>query len=182
MIYLNLLPPQEKKLIRLVILDRLANYYLLAIASSVVFLVILFLGVKYFLIWRVNIVKENIIVENNNGLAWEIKALEDKIKYDNGILALLKSVNDKNVNFTIILDDIFSIVPAGVYFNNLSYNSGARQFIVSGKAVTRDGLIDFVEKLKLSPYLKDVDSPPSNLVKKENLDFNVTFRLTTHNP
>lgn len=182
MIYLNLLPPQEKKIIRLVILDRLANYYILAIASSVVFLAILFLGVKYFLIWRVNIVKENVAVENNNGLAREIEALEDKIKYDNGILALLKSVNDKSVNFTIILDDVFGIVPAGVYFNNFSYNNGARQFIISGKATTRDGLLDFVEKLKLSPYLKDVDSPSSNLVKKENLDFSVTFRLITNNP
>ena len=73
------------------------------------------------------------------------------------------------------LKKIIDLIPPGVSVNGISF---ARQNVseqgrvsLSGKANTREDLASFIGILNDSDIFSKVDSPVSNILKKNNIDF-----------
>lgn len=181
MIYLNILPQKEKKVYQLASLNRLVNYYIFVILSIVIFLVLIFFGAKYFLVWRINIFEQSIASQEAGVVAHEIEKLETKIKDVNDFLLAVKSISSQNVSFVDVLDGLSTIASERIHFEDIVYkfiDEGVTgEFILVGKADKREDFVSFLERLEDSVYFKEVDSPLANLVKKENLNFQIEFKL-----
>lgn len=181
MFYLNLLPPNEKKQYYFVSLERLVNYYAFMILGAFFLLLVVLVGAKYFLIWRAGVFEQAASQDRFGEIAREIRGMEEKIQETNKLLGLANKVNSQKTEFSGILYDISSIRPPGLSFKTLSYKKDTKEFILAGKSQTRDEFLVFLEKLEKNSRFKEIDSPLSNLVKKENLDFRIRFIFKTDN-
>lgn len=180
MIHLNILSSKEKKLYKQAILERLVNYYVFVVLGVIIFLVLGVFGAKYFLIWRVSSFEANIAAQKTEEITEKIEAVEENINQINGMLVSIRNINSQNFGLVEILDNLSSIALPGIYFEDLSYKfvdeTMAGKFVLAGSAGKREDLIEFLWALEQSPYFKEIESPLSNLIKKENLNFQITFK------
>ena len=180
MIYLNLLPPSEKKLFRLACIEKMANYYIAVVLAAIVFLVFAFTGVKYFLLLHTGILEQSVAGQKTEEIAQKIKDTEAVIKDFNFIISAVNKIGERKIEFSDILADLSEIISEGIVISDLSYNSfsgNADSFVLEGKSGTREEFLIFTEKLDQSPRFKEINSPLSNIVKKENINFRIEFKL-----
>jgi len=77
------------------------------------------------------------------------------------------------------LEKISEIAPAGINLTNLSYQTAQNKVVLNGQAKTREQFLNFKENLEKSQVFLEVESPLSNLINKENIDFNFNFKIST---
>lgn len=77
-----------------------------------------------------------------------------------------------------VLEGVLSVRPPGVRLLRLALETEANQFVLnlSGLALSRTDLLNFVDRLKRDEVWATVDSPVSNLIKDKNVEF--TLKLT----
>lgn len=180
MIYLNLLPSSEKKIFRLACIEKIVNFYIAVVLAAVVLLVVVFAGAKYFLLLRADILGRSVTGQRMQEIEREILDTESMIRDFNFTIGAVQKIRKQEIGFYDILADLAEIVPDGVAISDLSYNfisGGAGNFVLGGKSGTREEFLIFMEKLEKSPYFKEINSPLSNVVKKENINFRIEFAL-----
>lgn len=75
------------------------------------------------------------------------------------------------------LPDIFASLPVGTQIQILSGSRESRQVTLRGQAAARSALIVLENKLKALPWVKEVISPPANLLERFSPEFSLTLRL-----
>ncbi|MBI4708839.1 MAG: PilN domain-containing protein [Candidatus Portnoybacteria bacterium] len=175
MIYLNLLPPEEK-----VNISRgLALRRGIAFGSFFLFLIFIFLvllaSIWFYLFIQAqsieNIIKKNEPSQENKTL------LEFKKEVGELNLGLQNAVQIEGQikRYSSMIEELASLASGGIKFKELSFDEN--KVSLAGLALTRAELLAFKEALEKSSNFENVESPLSNLLKQNNIDFSFVFKI-----
>lgn len=174
---INLLPIQYKKFIK----DEAA---IRALTLMAVFL-ISWTAVVFFLVGQawfyVDIQKgalvQRLIVEEKSAATQE--AFESQLNETDELLQYVSAVSggfyDDGATLVRLVGNL---VPAGVSLRSFEFNNETRTVSIAGDAETRNQFLAFEEALREQTlYFSQVESPISNLLKPENVQFNFKILL-----
>ena len=171
---LNLLPPKQKRELRLDLLNQaIVAFGIAAILVVLILTLVLAIALFYLNINLAQLEKELISWQAKSEIK-ELENLEEKVKEVNRDVAFLEECQEKRVEFSLILENLAKQVPSGIRFNNMSLEKSGKASI-RGYALTRDILLTFKNNLERAPYVSDFDFPLSNLTKSEDIDFYLNF-------
>jgi Tfp pilus assembly protein PilN len=174
-IYLDLLPPERKSEIKRAKLFRGILYEeFLFFIPILVFIFIL--ANTYYVLSR----QRDLLVneQNSNKLQGDYQKLneyETKFNEVNARSQTLVKIQTNHLYWQQLFIELSGLLPEEVYLTDLSTKDFA-VFIV-GKAKTRDDLLNFKSKLENSKCFENVNVPLSNLVVKEDVDFQIDFKI-----
>lgn len=181
MIILNLLSPDKKKnLAAEVGFSQVKKALLILIISCIT-------GISMTVAVRVLLTHELHTIESDISSATESLTTNG----DDTAEIIIKKINDKGTQLTQIQSSYVSwsslLYQLGQTPNNniqlksLQFNQDDGTFDVQGYAKTRDDLLVFKEALEQLPFLQNINSPISNLIKKEDITFQFTGIFNSDN-
>ena len=153
----------------------LSLYFIMAVFSLLLF------GAYYFLKVETKTWSENIASEKSTKKVQEILALEEKIKNTNKKIFIANKAIKETKKTSKIIEDITNLLNENIYLDILSLNLKDEKVNINGFAKTRQDVLSLQEKLKNSSLVKKdtIQSPKSNILKKENINFQFTFNLNS---
>lgn len=101
-------------------------------------------------------------------------SLAQKTKQLNGWLTAMKRNTALDYPWPITLRDLDSAAPGSIRFHSLNMSLANHKLTLNGFASNRDDLIAFQQALTALPILSGVNSPITNLLKRENIEFSIT--------
>lgn len=174
-IYLDLLPEERKeKIIRNKSFSRIIRQEIMMTIPVAAFVFIIF-----FVIFCLNIkiasIENGVDPKNLSDSYKELKTYEKKFKEVNLKSQEISKIQNNHLNWSILFHKLGEITSEKIYFSDLTTDNYGVS--LAGKAKTRDDLLIFQEKLKLENCFSDVNVPLSSLVSKEDLDFQLDFKI-----
>jgi hypothetical protein len=87
-----------------------------------------------------------------------------------------------NADFSRVITEIIlrknnQISLTSFQISQASATSSSLAIVVQGRSLTRDSLLSFKKNLEQNPLISKIDLPPSDLAKKENISFALTFTI-----
>lgn len=173
---LNLLPPKQRKELRLNLLNQA-----IAFSGIAIILVILVLALLLLLSWtflRVNLeeVNKDLFFQQTKAETKEIDGLEKKVKTLNASLIFLDKIQKEQSKSSLFLENLAKDVSSGIQIKNFSMDKSGK-INLRGYALTRDVLLTFKNILEEASYVSNFEFPLSNLTKAEDIDFYLSFEL-----
>lgn len=174
-IYLDLLPEERKKELRR------SKIFRLALKQEVFFILPLLMlaGILMGANLTLKIQKESVAEQNSQAQAGdryqELDVYEKKFKEANGLSSELIRIRKAHLNWADRLGELGLMVPEGVSLTNISTKN--YKMMLAGRAATRDKLLEFKGNLEKDSCMSDVNLPLSNIVQKENVDFQMDFSI-----
>lgn len=176
MILLNLLPPEEKKIIT----SHQALRRILIWGSFSLILILTFLAllssVWWFLLIQLSSIEKNAkeIEASAQGRAFqEFKKEVNKI---NQTLQHFDNLYQATKIYSLALENLSqSVPPTGLKFRKISINQN--EVVLEGYAESREVLLSFKEVLERSLYFEKINSPLSNFLKQYNINFSFNFQI-----
>jgi hypothetical protein len=173
---MNLLPPYQREIIRGEIMTRLL-FVALGIMS---FLALIFLILMYNALLYVNLqtpaVVGRVAAEQGTQKSNLVELVEKDINELNGALLSIDKIRKKeSFNFPYILRVIGAAVPEGAKMTNITYREGS--IVISGHADQRSEVLKLKENLEKEKVFKNINSPLSNIIKEQDINFNFSFSL-----
>jgi hypothetical protein len=172
MLNLNLLPAEDKNNVRFEELRRLV-IFVTAFSLAIMAVFTIFLLPAYFILTfqKNEVLRELDIAEKSERLT-DVKTIEKEVQLLNGLFRRISAGDGSSPAFSRALERVLEDAGPRISFSDVSY-AKASSFSVSGFAPTRDDLIGFENKLKGNPYLKNISSPLSNIIKESNINFSI---------
>ncbi len=178
MIRINLLSEKKKKK-----KIRGAQHLIATSAAIAAAALVLMIAALFYLQYRVSNLKEKaesnkIVIADLNRKINEVKKYEQlnsEIEEKTNIIEVLRKNQSVPV---IIMDEVSSLLPQGVWLNSLMYKDGG--VTLEGHAFSNLEIVAYVEKLKKSYYLSDVYLEESRQVEVEKVfvyKFKLNFRM-----
>ncbi len=165
-ITLNLLPPEKKR--------ALQSGLVMAYAQTIVFilfLVTIFIsGTLMSVRLLLNNDYEQLQKQAATASSSETTDIVTSIKQINAYLKDIDATQRGFIAWSKVLEDITPLIPADVLLDRISVSDDNR-VVLSGMAQTRDGALTLLKRLKEAPYLTNVVSPLSNILQKQNVEF-----------
>lgn len=96
------------------------------------------------------------------------------------INSLIKQLNIASQNFATINDKIIQLtdeLPKDIKLDSIQIDRQKNSFVISGTALTRDSLLSYIEIIKQVKWLKNIDTPTSQLFQRENINFELRANL-----
>lgn len=174
---LNLLPPQQKKELRLDLLNQAILSFSIAVILAIIILATLLLVARVFLNTNLKGVEQELELWQAKAEIKELESLEEKIGELNRGLVFLDKVQREQFKPSLILGNLAKDVVPGIRFDNLSIKKTG-EVDIKGHALTRDILLVFKNNLEKAAYVSNFDFPLSNLTRAENIDFYLSFKLS----
>jgi len=175
MLKLNLLPPQEKEVLKWDRLNRLLVFHFVWLFVLLGIFVILLVNTLFYLYILVNSQEEMIKIKQSDEKIILLTKKEEEIIRRNKELEQISSKQEEFILWTPILEETSVITPQGIYLENFSYQNMSDQVRISGWANTRSRLVKFDTLLRTNPYFTEVESPLTNLIKQTDINFSFTF-------
>ncbi len=172
---LNLLPPKQKKELRLRFLNKTIACFVIAIILIILSLILfLFLAQKFL---KVSLEEKEIELSSwqSKSKIQELEKLEDQLQEVNRNVVFLNKKLEQRVEFYLILEKLAEYTPLEIRVDNL-YINNSREVIISGYSPSRNNLLAFKENLEKSSVFTNLDFPLSNLAKTENIKFHFSFK------
>lgn len=174
MINLNLLSPNEKNRLKLE-----SNYLLM---KNIIFVISLVLIIYILSLFATRFILQfylsdiNKSIENEQSLAATSKRgeLEKSIKDLNNQLNTITFIQKTYVKWSGFLIDFNKTIVSEVKISTLQLDKNNKKVNIQGQAKTRNALLDFQKNLENLKYFSKITSPISNLLIKENIDFQFT--------
>jgi len=181
MIKLNLLPPKEKEKLELDNLNQLIFFLAIRIAIFLLIFTLLLITTYYCLSILLKEQKRLIEINKNDIKIQQLVKIEENIKNVNQQLGKIHLKQKELVVWTPILEELAKITHSGVYLSNFSYNLSINKINLSGWAESRDKLINFKNSLEESAFFVNLESPLSNLIKQNDINFSFTLEPASLN-
>lgn len=177
---INLLPYEDKKEVEK---EGLRRFVIVAVFSiSAIFLIcILLMAPAYLSLYeeRASLIKEEHLLKQGAPVE-KMNEIAAKIKKTNSKLSVIESSADGR-SVPEDLKKIIDSIPSGVSINGISFNrqkiSEHGRVSLNGKANSRENLTSFIRILNDSGRFSKVDSPVSNILKKNNVDFLINLEF-----
>lgn len=172
-IYLDLLPKERKQEIRRNKLFRtILRQEILFLLPLIVFVIILF-NIYYLLSFeKASSIAAQSAAQSQDAYL-ELNKYEEKFKEVNEQTSALLKITVSQLHWDNVFKAMDSTTPDGIMITNFSTKDYA-VFLV-GKAKSRDILLNFKEKLESNDCFSAVNVPLSNLVVKDDVDFQLDF-------
>ena len=166
MITLNLIPQSKKDALKL------ARVYILIKNLTILILILTILVAITLLTTKAALQNYfNNIVSQSTFTTKYANTFVKGIKNFNAQLSAVDSIQKEHIPWTKFLVRFSALVPKNVAIQNLSVNN--QKVLIKGLAVSRDQLIELENNLKKDPLFTNVIIPLENLLKRENIDFEV---------
>jgi len=105
----------------------------------------------------------------------ELQKYENEFKQTNSEISLLYGIQRSNLHWLSVFYELDSIVPEEIILTDLiTKNYG---ITLLGRADTRNNLLKFQENINASECFDSANVPLSNLVFKENISFQINFKV-----
>lgn len=174
-IRLNLIPPEKKKEIAK------SNHLKLVIGTEffLTLIIVCFFGVLLSLRYILSLSYEaraNFLAKGRETEQYErIMYFDEQFKKINKQVSAVISVKKDQLFWSFLLEKLSQLVFSGIEINTLDTND----YLVSiiGTANSRNDLILFKEKLESEKCFSDIDLPISDLVNKDNVEFQIDFKI-----
>lgn len=174
-IYLDLLPEKRKQEIKRKKLFRSILHEEFLFSLPIVLFIIMLLNIYYILTLQRNVLISQHLSQQSQEKYQQLNVYEEKFKQINSIDQELKKIQDGHLRWQNIFLELSRLVPDGVYVSNISTKNF--KVFLNGKAKTRDSLIDFKNKLETSACFEEINVPLSNLVVKDDVDFQIDLNI-----
>jgi len=176
MIELNLLPPQEKKELKLERLYRWLIFY----GSATIFIVLLFI-VFLALIWSFILIQLKSYTVNleNTKTSFQGQSIENQQKLISDFNLQLDRINQiQNTHkyYSPTLVHLATLIPSGIRIDALVIDEQGR-CTLTGYAQKRSQLLLLKEALEKSSSFEKIDTPISNLTKQIDINFSFKFDI-----
>jgi len=172
MITLNLLDPKRKN-------NYLFRRILLTIQKGieVIFFFVLLIGITFSI--SQYYLEKNLqeVAQQNTFINQNIGEFNQEISRINLQLRKIQEIQDQYLAWTPALLEITKTIPENVKLKSLKINKEAKLVDLQGLAKKRDDLLQLKNNLKNIHFVEKVESPLSNLLKKENIDFQFAIFL-----
>jgi Tfp pilus assembly protein PilN len=174
-IYIDLLPEERKEEIKK------KKMFKMAISQEIRFLFPVVVFIIFLAVTGINLkIQLEGIAEMTDKSYGEqgykkIAEFEKKFKEINAKTAAEAGFQQSHLIWSNTFSELSNIMPAGLYLEKLSTKDYL--MTISGKAKTRNDLLAFQEKLKESPCFANTDVPLSNLVSRENVEFEINLEI-----
>jgi len=179
---INLLPEEEKILIKREYTRRLAViigiFLFILFCSAVIFLLPSYLPLssqKQSFENQLNTVKQGLSREKADEIESSIRGLNNK-------LAFFSRRGENARQISVLISQILSVKSPSIKLFTFTYQKGTQekkneQMLIQGNATTRNAFLAFAKALETINGVGEVQSPPANLTKDENVEFNLTLKL-----
>lgn len=175
MISINLLPEDRKKEIKRKKWFRMIVYQETLFLLMVVAFIAILAGNEQILTIELDGVEKTMEMEKQQKNYQDLIEYEKKFDLLNEKLSNLSGIYNKHLYWTNVFDALNSVGQENIAITGLSNDNYT--VLLSGKAKTRDDLLSFQEKINGISCFNDADIPLSNLVTKEDVDFQMEFTV-----
>lgn len=174
-IYLNLLPEEKKEEIKRkkIFLKVIRNELIFSI-PIVAFFLILF-TINFSLEIRMRGMEEGFSAGNSQAESKELESYEEKFSEINSKITAISGIQKNHLNWLGVFHKINDTLEDGIYLSDLATDDWKISLV--GKAKTRDNFLKFQENIKGQGCFSDVEAPLSSLVSKENVGFQINFKV-----
>ena len=176
MLTLNLLPEHQKKEIKLEYTFRKTLFLGISIIVALGIFTLFALGTKLILQNKFEETEKKIEAEFITAELLQIKEKEKVLDKFNQLLSTIKEISELRTHWSEVLIKITEDIPEGVELTQIIIDQKGKVSL-AGFSPTREKVLVIKDTLESSPQFKDIYSPRSNLVKKENIDFFFSFKL-----
>lgn len=175
---MNFLPIENKKAVKKEYFGRLAVIIGIFIFSTVsigvvaIFIFSLFLGNQQHNFERqLAILKQTPTNKNIEENVAFMKELNFKISF----IESYQKENQEKTRKSEAVKKVLDNKPVGVFIENFTFNGNNLR--VFGLSVSRNNFLNFINSLGKEKSFKKINSPPSNLFKEKNLEFELDIEL-----
>jgi Tfp pilus assembly protein PilN len=172
---LNLLPEQKKQNIEKKKRLKIIIYQGFLLFSVIVLLAIILVNINILLQIELKSVEDITALQQNQNDMLELKKYESKFKEINSKVSSLSQIKKSNFHWSKLFDLMSKLTPDNITLSGLSTKD--YQISLVGQAATREDLIKFKDNLTDENCLSDVNVPLSNLVVKNDVDFQLDFKI-----
>ena len=190
---INLLPPHEKQVLKLVETQKKILVILTHLLLCLIFLaVIIFLSGEYISLKTIEL--ENMVFVRNQELEnYRFQDLKEVILEINQSLAKVRLFQREEVRIGPFLEEIVSLAPGGISFKKLTFRKASRiisdqetakateqifaSIHLAGTAATREVLYSFKKILEGQEHFQEVYFSPQSWTKPIEALFNVNFEV-----
>ncbi len=175
-ISLDLLPQNKKREIKR---DKLFREILredFLFISPMLLLVVILLNVFYLLTIQRKTDVAAYALEQSQDQYRELNKYDEDFKKINEASSLVLKMQNGHLRWANVLNILSNVIPDGIAVDSLATKN--YNFYLAGKAKTRDGLLIFKSNLEKESCFKNINIPLSNLVVKEDVDFQMDFEVS----
>lgn len=176
---INLLPDDNKRLIRNEMTRRVVAVFSLGLLALLLVQLIFFVLLDFLVDTHEKNYSRQLLTAETSAQKENLEKMEKQLLEMNNLLSFYESNQGKLGLFSDNLQDTLDILPADIKLN--SFVSEKDNFYLRGHAATRDGLISFVEQLRKKDAFESVESPISNLLAGSDIDFSLNIKLKVEN-
>ncbi len=173
---LNLLPPKQKKELRLRFLDRTITCFVISLILIILSLILCLFIAQTFLKISLKEKQTELNSWKDKPEIKELRELEDKIEQVNRNLVFLEKKLEQRVDFGLVLEELSVYTPLKIRIDDLSMNESGK-IALSGYSPSRDSLLKFKQDLENCSHFKNFDFPLSNLAKANEIHFYFSFQF-----
>ncbi|MBI2640412.1 MAG: hypothetical protein HYW91_00825 [Candidatus Sungbacteria bacterium] len=176
MFTINLLPQEEKRLVRLEEARRIIRFFAGGLIS------VLFIGsallapsfLPLFLERRE--LERSLQLEKEAGQALNVAEATARLRAFKSALFSIKAFVQTPPRASEILEDLFRQSRDGITIVNITIKKGG-DVILTGTAESRDNLLRFEKNLRDSGKFQEISSPLSNIIRETNINFTMKGKL-----
>lgn len=176
MIKLNLLPLKEKREAKLAGFMRWLAFLAVPISALLLIFILFLVSAFFSLLIMLKAQEEAIKIRKSDFKTQELLKIEEEIVELNKIIDQVHRKQNKTTSWTLILEEISEIMPKNMYLTSLFYDKSKNTINLIGWAEKRKDVLSLEKLLKESLLFDHVNSPLSNLIKQNDIDFSFSFK------
>lgn len=166
MITLNLISPEQKKLLK-----TKQIYLLFKNLCSLILVFIIIVSIV--LMFSFNSLE--VLYGLNPGTQNSMGLDEKEVQAINNQLNNIVQIQNQFIVWSDALIDITNLIPEGIEVDNLEINKITNNVKIDGFAKTRDEYLNLINSLKSNENLTKLKSPLENILSKEDITFSISF-------
>lgn len=170
---INLLPPLKQKRVLNLYIFLFVKFIFILLLAATIFIGIILGGASLLLNESVQQVTlyTNSVDKEFNTVNKEILQINTNLKQIEFVTALRKTWS---ASLFVILRQI---VPPAVSLNGLTVSNDGTLVTLQGKAQNRTAILDLQSRLKQIEFVEDASLPLENLIRENNIEFQMTLQL-----
>ncbi|MDO8592165.1 MAG: hypothetical protein Q7R92_00150 [bacterium] len=172
MIILNLVSAEQKKEIKLRHIYGLIKKINLTLVIIAIAIAITLLSAKVILQSKFNEIVEQttLVTKTNQGYNNSVREINNKLNF-------VAEVQNDFIPWSKLLAALALTTPGDISFYYLKIDAEAKTIKIKGRALRRDSLLGFKNRLADNASFKEIDFPIQNILEKENIDFEINAKL-----
>ena len=172
-ISLDLLPQNKKDAIKRDKLFREILHKEVLFVFPILVLIVILINIFYLLKIQRDSNNTTYATQQKQTQYQELNKYDKDFKAITDASSLLIKIQNGHLHWANVLNHLGQVIPAGITVDNFTNKN--YDIYLTGKAVKRDQLLEFKSNLEKDACFKNVNVPLSDLVVKENVDFQMDF-------